>query len=70
LAPKIVETILAIVQDINHRGVAVLLVEQNAQLALKAAARAYLLENGSVVKAGATAEFLADESVRRAYLGV
>jgi branched-chain amino acid transport system ATP-binding protein len=70
LAPKIVETILAIIQDINRRGVAVLLVEQNAQLALKAAARAYLLENGSVVKAGATAEFLADESVRRAYLGV
>jgi branched-chain amino acid transport system ATP-binding protein len=70
LAPKIVETILAIIQDINRRGVAVLLVEQNAQLALKAAARAYLLENGSVVKAGATAEFLADESVRRSYLGV
>ena len=70
LAPKIVETILAIILDINRRGVAVLLVEQNAQLALKLATRAYLLENGSVVKAGATAEFLADESVRRAYLGV
>jgi branched-chain amino acid transport system ATP-binding protein len=70
LAPKIVETIFAILQDINRRGVAVLLVEQNAQLALKAAKRAYLLENGTVVKAGMTAEFLADESVRRAYLGV
>jgi branched-chain amino acid transport system ATP-binding protein len=70
LAPKIVETILAIIEDINRQGVAVLLVEQNAQLALKMAARAYLLENGSVVKAGATAEFLADQSVRRAYLGV
>ena len=44
LAPKIVETILAIIRDVNRRGVAVLLVEQNAQLALKTAARAYLLE--------------------------
>lgn len=70
LAPKIVETIFNIIQDINRRGVAVLLVEQNAQLALKVASRAYLLENGAVVKAGATAEFMADEAVRRAYLGV
>ncbi len=70
LAPKIVETILAIIQDVNRRGVAVLLVEQNAQLALKTAARAYLLENGAVVKSGVTAEFLADESVRRSYLGI
>jgi branched-chain amino acid transport system ATP-binding protein len=70
LAPKIVETILAIIRDVNRRGVAVLLVEQNAQLALKTAARAYLLESGAVVKSGMTAEFLADESVRRSYLGI
>jgi branched-chain amino acid transport system ATP-binding protein len=70
LAPKIVETILAIIRDVNRRGVAVLLVEQNAQLALKTAARAYLLESGAVVKSGLTAEFLADESVRRSYLGI
>ena len=70
LAPKIVETILAIIQDVNRRGVAVLLVEQNAQLALKTAARAYLLESGAVVKSGMTAEFLADEFVRRSYLGI
>ena len=70
LAPKIVETILAIIRDVNRRGVAVLLVEQNAQLALKTAARAYLLESGAVVKSGVTAEFLADESVRRSYLGI
>ena len=70
LAPKIVETILAIIRDVNRRGVAVLLVEQNAQLALKAAARAYLLEGGAVVKSGITAEFLADESVRQSYLGL
>ncbi len=70
LAPKIVETIFNIIQDINRRGVAVLLVEQNAQLALKSATRAYLLENGAVVKSGATGDFMADETVRRAYLGV
>jgi len=70
LGPKIVETILAIIRNVNRRGVAVLLVEQNAQLALKTAARAYLLENGVVVKSGMTAEFLADKSVRRSYLGI
>jgi len=70
LAPKIVETILAIIRDVNRRGVAVLLVEQNAQLALKTAARAYLLEGGAVVKSGMAAEFLADQSVRRSYLGI
>jgi len=70
LAPKIVETILAIIQDVNRRGVAVLLVEQNVQLALKAAARAYLLESGAVVKSGMTAQFLADETVRQSYLGI
>lgn len=70
LAPKIVETILAIIEDVNRRGVAVLLVEQNVQLALKAAARAYLLESGAVVKSGMTAEFLADETVRQSYLGI
>lgn len=70
LAPKIVEAILAIIQDINRRGVAVLLVEQNAQLALRAASRAYLLVGGTVLKSGATVDFLADESLRRSYLGV
>jgi branched-chain amino acid transport system ATP-binding protein len=70
LAPKIVETILSIIQDINQTGVAVLLVEQNAQLALKAASRAYLLDNGTIAKTGATSEFLADETVRRSYLGI
>jgi branched-chain amino acid transport system ATP-binding protein len=70
LAPKIVETILGIILDINARGVAVLLIEQNARLALAAARRAYLLENGTVVKSGTTEMFRADESVRRAYLGV
>jgi branched-chain amino acid transport system ATP-binding protein len=70
LAPKIVETILGVIREINARGVAVLLIEQNARLALAAARRAYLLENGSVVKSGTTDMFRADESIRRAYLGV
>ncbi len=70
LAPKIVEQLFAIIQRINWDGVAVLVVEQNAQLALDVAQRAYLLENGSVVRTGPTAAFMQDEAVRRAYLGV
>ncbi|HML08572.1 MAG TPA: ABC transporter ATP-binding protein [Xanthobacteraceae bacterium] len=70
LAPKIIETVHSIIRTINQQGVAVLLVEQNAQMALKAAARAYLLENGAIVKFGSTVDFLADQSVRRSYLGI
>lgn len=70
LAPKIIETIFTTLLEIHRQGVAVLLVEQNAALAIRTAKRAYLLENGTVVKAGATAEFLADSSVRRSYLGI
>lgn len=70
LAPKIIETVLSIIRDINARGVSVLLIEQNAQLALAAAGRAYLLENGRIVKSGTTESFRSDESVRKSYLGV
>ncbi len=69
-APRIVETVLSIIRDINRRGVAILLVEQNARMALQAAGRAYLLSGGAVVKSGETATFVADESVRRSYLGI
>lgn len=70
LAPKIIENVLSIIRDINARGVSMLLIEQNAQLALAAAGRAYLLENGTIVKSGTTQSFRADESVRQSYLGV
>lgn len=71
LAPKIVAEIFRILQGINVAdGVSMLLVEQNAKLALELADRAYLLETGRVALSGTSAELMADESVRRSYLGV
>ncbi|MGH7324821.1 MAG: ABC transporter ATP-binding protein [Candidatus Rokuibacteriota bacterium] len=70
LAPKIVERIFGVVQDIRRQGVTVLLVEQNAHLALSVADRAYLLETGRLVLSGAGRDLLADAEVRRAYLGL
>jgi len=71
LAPMIVAEIFRILRGINgDDGVAMLLVEQNAHLALELADRAYLLETGHVAMAGSSRELMADESVRRAYLGV
>jgi branched-chain amino acid transport system ATP-binding protein len=69
LAPLVVRDIFAVVRLINGRGVTVLLVEQNARLALELADRAYVLERGRVAGQGTGAELLADERVRRAYLG-
>ena len=70
LAPLVVEQIFAVLARIaGEEGVTILLVEQNAHLALGLASRAYVLEAGRVVGAGASAELLADEGVRRAYLG-
>ena len=70
LAPLVVREIFHIVQTINrNEGVSMLLVEQNAALALELADHAYLLETGRVVRAGVAAEFKRDEAVRRAYLG-
>jgi branched-chain amino acid transport system ATP-binding protein len=70
LAPLVVQEIFRIVRAINQReGVSVLLVEQNAALALGLADHAYLLETGRVVLAGPAEEIRKDEAVRRAYLG-
>ena len=70
LAPLVVRSIFEIVASINREeGVAVLLVEQNATLALKVAHRAYLLETGRVVAAGESAQLAKEESIRRSYLG-
>jgi branched-chain amino acid transport system ATP-binding protein len=71
LAPKIVAEIFRILRSINSEDrVSMLLVEQNAKLALELADQAYLLETGRVAMAGTSAQLMADESVRRAYLGV
>ena len=70
LAPRVVQEFFRIVRTINEReGVSVLLVEQNAALALGLADRAYLLETGRVVLAGPASEIRKDDAVRRAYLG-
>ena len=69
LAPQVVETIFAIIQEINKAGMTILLVEQNAHLALGIANQAYVLETGSVVQAGTGAELLRSPEIRKAYLG-
>jgi branched-chain amino acid transport system ATP-binding protein len=70
LAPIVVREIFRIVRELNeHEGLAVLVVEQDARLALAAAARAYVLEVGTVAVSGTSAELRDNESVRRSYLG-
>lgn len=69
LAPILVEQIFAAVQDINRQGTTILLVEQNAYMALSIARRGYVLQTGSIVLAGPAAELQANEQVKRAYLG-
>ena len=70
LAPMVVAEIFRIVRELNeHEGLAVLVVEQNAALALDASSRAYVLEVGRVAVAGGSADLRRDEAVRRSYLG-
>jgi branched-chain amino acid transport system ATP-binding protein len=70
LAPVLVRTIFQTIAKINREGTTVLLVEQNANAALRLARRAYVLENGRVALEGPGAELAKNEAVRRAYLGV
>jgi branched-chain amino acid transport system ATP-binding protein len=70
LAPKIVDHLIEVVQQINREGTALILVEQDVLVALDAASRAYVLENGRVVLSGAAAEVKEDPGVRKAYLGL
>ncbi|GFK92958.1 High-affinity branched-chain amino acid transport ATP-binding protein LivF [Fundidesulfovibrio magnetotacticus] len=69
LAPIIVREIFEIIQGLNAQGVTILLVEQNAHLAMKTAHRAYVLEAGSIVAHGDAKELAGDQRVRKAYLG-
>jgi len=69
LAPMLVEKIFEIIGEINKTGTTIMLVEQNAQMALSIASRGYVLETGEVVLHGAAVELAADPEVRRAYLG-
>ena len=69
LAPILVEQIFDIIRELNHAGVPILLVEQNARMALSIAHRGYVLETGKIVATGTGAELLEDEAVKKAYLG-
>jgi branched-chain amino acid transport system ATP-binding protein len=69
LAPVLVEQIFATIESINRQGTTILLVEQNAAMALSIAHRGYVLETGAVVLAGSAAELAGNAEVRRAYLG-
>ncbi|PJW14265.1 MULTISPECIES: ABC transporter ATP-binding protein [unclassified Geobacillus] len=69
LAPLLVKTIFRIIQEINESGTTILLVEQNAHMALSIAHRAYVIESGRVVLSGAASELQASEQVKQAYLG-
>jgi len=69
LAPLLVREIFSIIKEINSEGTTVLLVEQNANMALSIADRAYVLETGRIVLSGSAAELAASEAVQKAYLG-
>ena len=70
LAPKVVDEMHAALVEINRQGVSILLVEQNAQLALSVSSRAYVLSGGAIEIEGASAQLAQDDHVRSAYLGI
>ena len=69
LAPQVVETVFEVIQTINSEGIPVLLIEQNAQMALQAAKRGYVIETGEIVLEDVAQTLLGNERVRKAYLG-
>ena len=69
LAPLIVKGIFDIIKEVNKQGVTVLLIEQNANMALKTADRGYVLETGLITLSGTGAELLANDAIKKAYLG-
>jgi branched-chain amino acid transport system ATP-binding protein len=70
LAPVLVDQIFDVIKELNARGTTILLVEQNALMALKLAHRAYVLQTGKIVLSGKAEEVARDESVKKAYLGI
>lgn len=70
LAPKIVDEVFSVIQEIRATGTTVVLIEQNARRALRAADHGYLLATGEIVHAGPASELLADDKIVQAYLGV
>ncbi len=70
LAPVLVDQIFEVIKELNARGTTILLVEQNALMALSVAHRAYVLQTGSIVLSGKASDVKNDENVRKAYLGL
>lgn len=70
LSPILVETIFDMIRTINREGISILLVEQNAYMALENSSRAYVIENGEINLAGSSKELMGDDHVREAYLGI
>ncbi len=69
LAPLLVQEIFSIIKDINQTGTTILLVEQNASMALQIATNAYVMENGSIVLSGSGADLMKSDDIKKAYLG-
>ena len=69
LAPKLVETIFEVIREINAQGTTIFLVEQNAHMVLSVAARGYVMESGQVVLEDEATSLIANQDVRKAYLG-
>ena len=69
LAPRVVKSIFDIIKEINRNGITVLLIEQNANMALQAAHTAYVLETGKITMSGKGSELIQDERIKEAYLG-
>jgi branched-chain amino acid transport system ATP-binding protein len=69
LAPILVQEIFDIIQSINKSGTTILLVEQNANMALQVADRAYVMETGSIVLSGTGSELMSSDEIKKAYLG-
>ena len=69
LAPILVEEIFSVIRDINQEGTTILLVEQNANMALQVASRGYVLETGTVALEGSAKELREDPKVKSVYLG-
>ena len=70
LAPNFVAMIFEMIRQINRQGVTILLIEQNANMALQTSDRAYVIENGLVTMQGAAKDIAADPRIKKAYLGI
>ena len=70
LAPVLVDSIFDTIQELNKEGTTILLVEQNARVALQIAHRGYVLETGEIVLSGSAEDLRTDETVQKAYLGI